>query len=521
MRGRTSSSILTVAAFCAAAGGCASAQLGLSEKETGEILTDLQAHVDRERAAAKKASDAKTVPKVTPPEEVPPVLTLKDALRIAGRENRDLLHSREGLTLSALVLLDAQDSVGPRLSGSLSTILHGDDRSEEVRTSAGTLSVTSLLDTGAQATVTGDAAKTYGLGNGIDSSAGGAVSAKISQPLLRGAGYEASHEVLTSAQRQALYDVRAFELSREDLALDVQRQFYELVTQKQVIVNRELSLQSFKFLKARSDRLFELGRVSEVDKFRAAREYLVAENDLVDARQAYEALIDRFKLQLGVEATTTIDVAVEIPEPRPIDIELRRAIDVAILNRLDLMTARDGVADAERRLRIAERGVLPNVTVEGVTTHASPPGSSHVDSGLGHDSYSVGLAVELPLDLVRERGVLRAARIELDRARRNLSKTEDDVILGVRQALRSLRSAVASLKIQVEIAASEEKNVKVARMRFEQGEISNRDLTDAMTNLVDARDRLVREQAIVETARTQLLRDLGILYLDAEGTWIE
>jgi outer membrane protein TolC len=185
------------------------------------------------------------------------------------------------------------------------------------------------------------------------------------------------------------------------------------------------------------------------------------------------------------------------------------------------MTARDGVADAERRVRITERNILPDVRIEAVSTHASPPGSRRTDGNLSHDSYSVGLAVELPLDLVRERGALRAARIELDRARRNLSRVEDDVVLGVRQSMRSLRSAVASLKIQVEIAASEEKNVKVARMRFEQGEISNRDLTDAMTNLVDARDRLVREQAIVETARTQLLRDLGILYLDAEGTWRE
>jgi outer membrane protein TolC len=339
--------------------------------------------------------------------------------------------------------------------------------------------------------------------------------------LLKNAGYEASHEFLTSAQQQALYDVRAFELTRQDLALDVQRQFYELVTQKQVIKNRESSLENFQFLRARSDRLFELGRVSEVDKFRAAREYLVSENDLVDARQAYEALIDRFKLVLGVPATTKIDVTEEIPEPRPIEIELRRAIDVALTNRLDLMTARDGVLDAERRVRIAERNVLPDVSIEAVSTHAASSGSRDLDHALDHDTYSVGLAVELPLDLVRERGVLRAARIELDRSRRNLSTVEDNIILGVRQSLRRLRSSVASLKIQIEIAASEEKNVKVARMRFENGEISNRDLTDALTNLVDARDRLVREQAQVETARTQLLRDLGVLSLDEEGIWRE
>ena len=56
MRGRTISSILTASAFIAAAGGCASAQLDLSEHETGDILTDIQGRVDRERAEAKKES---------------------------------------------------------------------------------------------------------------------------------------------------------------------------------------------------------------------------------------------------------------------------------------------------------------------------------------------------------------------------------------------------------------------------------------------------------------------------------
>ncbi len=521
MRGRSISSILKASAFCAAVAGCASAQLDLSERQTGEILTDLSARVDRERAEAKKKSDAKPAPKPEPQVEVPPVLSLTDALRIAGAKNRDLMTSREGLTLAALSLLDAQNAVGPRLAGSVSSILTGDDRAEKVRTNAGTLSATTLLGTGATASVTGDAQHTHGLGDTSDTRAGSAVVGRISQPLLRGAGYESSHEFLTTAERQSLYDVRDFELSRQDLALEVQRQFYGLVTQKQVIRNRELSLSNFDFVKRRSDRLFELGRVSEVDKFRAAREYLVAENDLVDAKQAYEFQIDRFKLTLGVDATTKLDVAEEIPEPRPAGIELRRAIDVALLNRLDLMTARDTVDDAERRVRIAERNLLPDLSVEAVGRSASLDDSRHVDSALARDSYSLGLSLVLPLDRVRERGALRATHIELNRARRNLATTEDNVILDVRQALRSLRSAEASLEIQVQIAASEEKNVKVARMRFERGEISNRDLTDAMTNLVDARDRLVREQATAETARIQLLRNLGVLYLDAEGIWHE
>jgi outer membrane protein TolC len=521
MRGRIAPSILTVLALVAGSAGCASAQLAKSEGETEDILTDISAQVQRERDDARKAAEEKAVPKEEQSVPVPDVLHLNDALRIAGMQNRDLLRAREGLTLSALVLLDAKNGVGPRLAGSVSSILTGDDRAEEVRRNSGTLSVSGLLPTGAEASVTGTASQTHDLGDTQDTSAGGAVTARISQPLLRGAGYESSHEPLTSAERQALYDVRTFELSRQDLALAVQRDFYGLVSQKQVIRNRETSLQSFDFLRRRSDRLFELGRASEVDKFRATREFLVAENDVVDAKQEYETRLDRFKVLIGVEATTKLDVAEEIPTPRPLDLGLRRAIDVALLNRLDLMTSRDAVSDAERRLRISEQNLLPDLSVEAVGTRAAQDGSQHVSSALEHDTYSIGLALELPLDRVRERGTMRAARIELDRSRRELSLKEDTVILSVRDGLRNFRSAESSLRIQEQIAVSEEKNAKIANIRFQNGEIGNRDLTDALTNLADAKDRLVREKANVETARAQLLRDIGVMVLDDEGIWRE
>jgi outer membrane protein TolC len=75
--------------------------------------------------------------------------------------------------------------------------------------------------------------------------------------------------------------------------------------------------------------------------------------------------------------------------------------------------------------------------------------------------------------------------------------------------------------IQEQIVASEEKNVKIAQLRFERGEIGNRDLTDALTNLADAKDRYIREKANAETARLRLMRSLGLLRMNADGTWQE
>lgn len=500
--------------------GCAGFQDDLSRRETGDILTDLDARVARERREALAATPparAASEPEFGP---VPEKADLRTSLRIAAERNRALRADRDGLVLSALTLLSARNDLGPRLTGTIRHALSGRDDAEERIASSLDLGATAVLPTGADVSVTASSSKSHGLGDDAASAAAGSVTAKISQPLLRGAGYDASRERLTDAERQALYDVRQFDLSRQDLALDVQQAYYGIVAQKQVVRNRESNLESLEFLRRRSERLFELDRVSEVDKFRATREYLSAENALVDARQELDARLDRFKILLGLDTAVKLDVEETIPDPRVVDMDMRRAIDLALSNRLDLMTARDQVADAERRESIRERDVLPDVRVELSGTRAD--GGSRSASGvlpLERDSWGAGVAVEIPFDRTRERNSLRAARIEVSRARRDLGLAEDRVISEVRDDLRSLRSAESSLKIQEQITASEEKNVKIARLRFEEGTIGNRDLTDALANLADARDRLVREKSNVETARLRLLRSVGTLTIEEDGTW--
>ena len=116
---------------------------------------------------------------------------------------------------------------------------------------------------------------------------------------------------------------------------------------------------------------------------------------------------------------------------------------------------------------------------------------------------------------------MRRARITLDRSRRDLALEEDSVIAEVRDSLRSLRSAEYSLDIQQQIAISEAKNARISEIRFEQGEITNRDRSDALNDLADAEVRVLREQVRVANARLQLLRDAGVMFMKEDGSWVD
>jgi outer membrane protein TolC len=520
MHARGSSGIaIAVTLMAMGVGGCASRQLELSERETANILAGIDAQVAAEKAEARTIIDEPwSPPRIDKQIEVPLIVGLTDALEIAAFHNRDLATRAETLILSAVALRNAQNDVGLRLAGSMSYLLQGGDDIDRTRDDGASLSLTELLPTGAEVSISGTANR--GRGNGdTPSTASGFWEARISQPLLRGFGYDASHEALTDAEQQALYDVRDFDLSRQDLALRVQSDFYNLVAQQRVIANRESSLESYEALKKRSEALFEVGRASEIDKFRSTRDYLDAENALIDAQQEFDSRLDRFKILLGLDTEVEFEIANEIPEPIPLDVPIERIFDVALAGRLDLMTARDQVADAERRLRNREQDILPSLELEAVNRRSSDVERHLDDISADRDRYSVGLALELPLDRVRERGALRRARIELDRSRRNQALLEDQILADVRDSVRNLRSAENSYDIQTRIAVSEEKNVRIAELRFENGEISNRDLTDALGNLADAQDRLVREKANVATARLQLLRDAGLMFMKEDGSW--
>lgn len=135
-------------------GACASRQLELSERETAAILSGIDAQVEAERAEARKIVDEPWSPdRVDKDIPVPDVVGLDDALELAAYYNRGLATRAESLILSAVVLRNAQNDVGLRMSGSMSYLLRGGDDRDRTRDDAATLSMTELLPTGAEVTV--------------------------------------------------------------------------------------------------------------------------------------------------------------------------------------------------------------------------------------------------------------------------------------------------------------------------------------------------------------------------------
>jgi outer membrane protein TolC len=454
-----------------------------------------------------------------PPVEVPAVLTLADALRIATKANREYVQRTETLYLSGLALTAERFRFSPRFTATLSYVTGKSLGSEAVDTASGSLTASQVLATGGTVSATASADGTKDRNLSGDLEAGTDLSARFRQPLLKGAGREASHESLTQAERNVVYSIRDFARFREQFLLDVTRRFYDILSRRTVLRNTEERHKAVEYQVRRARALFDIGKQDKIEVLRAENEQLTVQNDVINAREALGLSVDQFKVFLGLPVSVKFDVAEEEPPYRKVDVALDSAVAAALANRFDLANDREQLEDAERSLRIARRNLLPDLALQADWNASSPATDRLLDHRYRDRTGSVGLFLEIPIQQTLERNAYRAAEIALDRQRRSHQEFRDNVVVDVRDNLRQLRQASVGLQIQENKISLGQKLYEKAQIDFDSGRIGNRDLLEAQQSLTDAKNERVRLVVEYELARIDLERSMGTLEIADDGTW--
>jgi outer membrane protein TolC len=446
-------------------------------------------------------------------------MTVDDALAVAAKANREYTGRRETLYLSALSLTAARFRFSPQFAATLSYVSRDAAGSEPVDTASGRLTASQVLPTGGTVTATAASGGTLDRNADGDFLAGSDLSANLVQPLLRGAGYEVSHESLTQAERNVVYAIRDFSRFREQFLLDVTRRFYDILSQKTVLKNTEERYAAVEYQVRRAQALFDIGKQDKIEVLRAESDLLTVQNDLVNARDSLSLAVDQFKVFLGLPISVQFEIAETEPEFRAVDVSLASAVAAAMANRFDLANAREQLEDAERALRISRNALLPDLSFQAGWTGSSPPSSSVLDQDYRDRAHSVGLFLEVPLQQTLERNSLRSAQIAVDRERRSYEEFRDNMVVEVRETLRRLRQASVGLEIQAKIILVAQKRYEKAQIDFDAGRIGNRDLLEAQQSLTDARNERVRRVVEYELARINLERSMGTLEVEPDGSW--
>lgn len=513
-----------------------------------------------------------------------PIVSLQNAILLAVQRNRTYQSNKENLYLQVLSLTLDRHRYTPIFSGSLQAALQGNAVEETTpsvfpETMAGIGSILTELEqlTGSQADLLqayADLVEEAGDLAGLDESTtrivqerratgsasigvdrlmrgGGRIAASLttnflrfitgnpreasasvlsfvfSQPLLEGAGSDVAAERLTQAERDALYALRDFTHYRKEFTVNVCSAYYSVLRQRDIVQNTWISLQNFNLNVERERAFAQEGLRTQAELGRMIQFQLNNENEYINAARRYQEELDEFKILLGLSTDTALvldNQELDRLRKQGLDhpsVDLDDALQVALVSRLDFYNEKDRVADAQRRVHVAENALKPGLDIVADAQVATAGENTPAKFDFKRTEWNIGLDVDPPLDKKAERNAYRSALIDLERATREGTLAEDTIKLEVRAAYRNLEQARRNYELALESVKLSERRVEEQKLLSELGLATAQDQVDAQEDLIQSQNGLTSALITHTLARLNFWRDMGILYIEKGGLWKE
>ena len=379
------------------------------------------------------------------------------------------------------------------------------------------------------------------------------LSATIIQPLLRGSNRKIVQENLTQAERNTLYQVRSFNRFRKTFVVGVITQYYEVLQTFDAVENAHQYYKTLDEMYGPVEKLVNAGRLLGLELDRIRQEKLEAWDIYVQAQKEYKQALDEFKFwQLSLPANVEFQLDVnELEVLRSVvrsmpEFSEAEAIEVALVERLDLANSGDAIADAERKVLVAADGLRGELNLfVGVDATSLSDSSELAGVGALDDDFTtdrdrlnpmrrlrdnnplrnflneaeIGIDVELPLDRVLEQNIYRKALINLSQRQREYEEMSDWVTLEVRQAYRDLTEAAERYRVQSEGVALAQKRLKNTSLLLQYGRASSRRVLNAQGALFDAQNAAAEALVNYAIATLNFYCATGVLQVRPDGMW--
>ncbi len=447
-------------------------------------------------------------------------------LEIAAENSRDYRRRKEALYLAALDLTLERWRFAVQKGGTIGAALDGTGDEAQSADGGGRFSLTRLLGTGAR--IVGDIG--LGLTRSLISSDGwhatSDIGLSITQPLLAGAGEAIVKEPLTQAERNLVYEVRAFERFRRTFAFDVASRYYRLLQARDQVRNQESDVENLRALTQRNLALAEAGRLSDIEVGQARQNELRSANDLLSAQERFERQLDDFKLFLGVPVPVPAELDASglstLADAAPPDAEVDEAtaMRTALSSRLDYITVLEQEEDAVRRVAVAEDALAGALGLRAEARATSADGQP-LKYDFRDATWGVGLDFTLPFERLPQRNAWREALIARAAAERASRQAEDQIRADLRESLRLAAARLESWRIQQSAVALAERRIESTRLKLDAGRADTRDLLEAQDSLLGAQNALTAALIEYTLARMSLYLDMELLRFDAGGIRLE
>ena len=420
-------------------------------------------------------------------DEVP--LTIGEAIRLALGSSRAAISARLGREEQTLSLESAEERYDPvaSLNAGANTRSRGDETADisigpSVRVPTGGFFRLSLRKP---------------LAGEQDREA--STNLSFSQPLLRGFGADIDTAPLRQARLQERINVRAFRDTVASIVGSVISAYRgALSARRRAAIAREALERAQRQLEINRT-LVEAGRMAQQDLLQTEAEVANREYELSDSENALETANSSLANILDLEEGTRLDLQEEPPvEPERPDPE--KSLETAFARRTDWLSAETGMELTRMGLRIAQNGLLPDLSLSASASHSS---------GQDLTVWSGGLNLTVPLQDDEPRRALIRARNDVRRAEMQLAESRQSIRIEVRQAVHGVAVALRQIDLARQGRDLAERKLDVERSKLQQGLSSAFQLGRFEDDLVAAQRRELDAVVGYRNALDGLDRTLG------------
>lgn len=445
------------------------------------------------QSAAPKAPD--TTLEAPPASNIPP-LTLEQCVAMALDKNFDLRIQRIDTTAAGNTLETAKADYDPTLTAGASqaynrTDLYGRNNPNRSHDTDASVGVSQKIITGATLQVGYAAYRTSGDSARYDPTWGNGLTLKVTQPLLKNFGSTVNRAAIDKARisiDRSNHDLKATVL---DTIRSVESAYYNLSYLRARLEVRQFSLEVAQKLLDENKLRRTTGVAtnlevlqSEVGVATAQRDIIVAQKAVNDGEDALLALINPFQFDAAIGPLA-------LSELGDVNVSFDRSYKLARDNSPALASSQLSIKQTEIDLAVAKQNRRPQLDLVGSAGYdAARSTFGHAfGNTLSHDDHdwSLGATLTYPWGQRADKAKLANARADLDIAQVSHEKIDQNLLIQVRTAIRSVQASDEGVRITTLATKLSEQQYELEKARYDQGLSTFRRVQEAKEDLDNAR----------------------------------
>ncbi len=334
----------------------------------------------------------------------------------------------------------------------------------------------------------------------------------VTQPLLYGRGTEVQTALIESARKQFQAEEYLVQSQAADLAAAVKNAYWELVYSWQDIEVQKLSLTLASKLLEETRLQIEAGRLARIEIFQPESEVARREQQLISGERAIGVAEDNLKILLNSQDWSQSIHPIDRPVPGNESVDLNRVMENALVNRPDLLAAKNQTMSAEIIAARKKNQTLPRLGLygkAGIGTSGDDFDSSFSNMDDDHDQrWQLGINFSIPLENRYAQGEYRTARSAIRKTKIQTEMLAQEIRRKVRSSVRDVELARKAIEATHKTALTTAKRLEAEQTKFESGKSTTFDVLAAQeayarTLSDEYRAKVTYVQSLAEIDRVQ------------------